>query len=127
MPELPRLRWNPDRNLDWRDAWSAIDEAGGVIVEGFIDDPLLKRLQAEFHDCIEEIYCVSGDIWLGNSGTMGPGSYLWRPPYITHGPFRSESGCVLFLFVDETLINHFVDDPRSSQEKNRRRVETEAG
>jgi hypothetical protein len=79
----------------------------------------------EFHDCIEEIYCVSGDIWLGNSGTMRAGSYLWRPPYITHGPFFSRGGCVLFLWVDETLVNHFVDDPRSSREDNRRRAEQE--
>ncbi len=85
--------------------------------------PQYSYPKLEFHDCIEEIYCVSGDIWLGNSGTMRAGSYLWRPPYITHGPFYSEDGCTLLLFVDEELINHFVDDPRCSREENRRSVE----
>ena len=101
-------------------------EATGERVALFSTVPLYDYTKLEFHDCIEEIYCVSGGIWLGNSGTMRPGSYLWRPPYITHGPFHSEAGCVLFLFVDETLINHFVDDPRASQEENRRRAEAEA-
>src|SRR5205823_2718961 len=74
----------------------------------------------EWHDCIEEIYCIAGDIWLGNSGVMRPGSYLWRPPYITHGPFRSEDGSILLCWVSETLVNHIPDGPTTTPEENRR-------
>lgn len=72
----------------------------------------------EYHDCIEELYLIEGDIWLGNSGTMRPGSYLWRPPFITHGPFYSQTGAVLFGWVPSQLVNHFPDDPRRSVEEN---------
>ena len=74
----------------------------------------------EYHDCVEEVYCITGDISLGNSGTMTQGSYFWRPPYITHGPFYSHSGVVFFLWVPSTLVNHYVDDPRRTIEENRR-------
>jgi hypothetical protein len=72
----------------------------------------------EFHDCIEELYLIEGDIWLGNSGTMRPGSYLWRPPFITHGPFYSHTGAVLFGWVPSMLVNHFPDDPRRTVAEN---------
>lgn len=77
------------------------------------DYPLL-----EYHDCIEELYLIEGDIWLGNSGTMRTGSYLWRPPFITHGPFYSHTGAVLFGWVPSLLVNHFPDDPRRTVEEN---------
>lgn len=72
----------------------------------------------EYHDCIEELYLIDGDIWLGNSGTMRRGSYLWRPPFITHGPFYSRTGAVLFGWVPSLLVNHFPDDPRRTIEEN---------
>ena len=72
----------------------------------------------EYHDCIEELYLIEGDIWLGNSGTMRPGSYLYRPPFITHGPFYSHTGAVLFGWVPSLLVNHFPDDPRRTVEEN---------
>lgn len=100
-------------------------EETGELAALIANVPQFDYPKLEFHDCIEEIFCVSGDIWLGNAGAMRPGSYLWRPPYITHGPFYSEHGSVLFLWVDETLVNHFVDDPRSSREENRRRAQAE--
>ena len=88
--------------------------------------PRFDYPKLEFHDCIEEIYCMSGDIWLGNSGTLNPGSYIWRPPYITHGPVYSETGCLFYLWCDETLINHFVDDPRLTREDNYRSLQAGA-
>jgi hypothetical protein len=72
----------------------------------------------EFHDCIEELYCIEGDIWLGNSGTMRPRSYLWRPPFITHGPFYSRTGCLLFGWVPSTLVNHLPASALSTPEEN---------
>jgi hypothetical protein len=53
MPQLPRHRWNPGRDLDWNEVWDSLDAAGGVIVEGFIADELLGRLRSDFHAAVE--------------------------------------------------------------------------
>ena len=72
----------------------------------------------EFHDCIEEIYMIEGDIWLGNSGLMTAGSYFWRPPFITHGPFYSETGALMIAWVPSTLVNHVPLSAASTPEEN---------
>jgi len=72
----------------------------------------------EFHDCIEEIFLIEGDIWLGNSGLMTAGSYLWRPAFITHGPFFSRTGALMLLWVPSTLVNHVPAVPESTPEEN---------
>jgi hypothetical protein len=46
MPEL--RRFDASRPLDWNEVWSAFDEDGGLIVEGFVAPDLLARLQADF-------------------------------------------------------------------------------
>ena len=54
------------------------------------------------HDYWEEVYLVSGDLIVGNDaqGRGGepfkPNTYACRPPGADHGPFKSETGCVLF-------------------------------
>lgn len=73
----------------------------------------------EFHTAIEEIYCFSGDITLGNSGRMDAGSYLWRPPFIAHGPFHSEQGALLYVWVPGDLVNHAPPSADSTPEQNR--------
>jgi hypothetical protein len=72
----------------------------------------------EFHDCVEEIYLIEGDIWLGNSGLMTGGSYLWRPPFVTHGPFFSQTGALMLVWVPSTLVNHVPASPASTPEEN---------
>lgn len=54
------------------------------------------------HDHWEEVFLVSGDFIVG-SDAQGKGgehfrgkTYACRPPGVPHGPFRSETGCVLF-------------------------------
>src|SRR5262249_55448434 len=79
----------------------------------------------EFHDGVEEIYCIGGDLWLGNAGTMRKGSYLWRPEYITHGPFYSHEGALLLVKVRARLINHLTADPLATPEENRAQAERE--
>jgi len=60
------------------------------------------------HDHWEEVYLVSGDLIVGNDteGRGGeqfpPNTYACRPPGAAHGPFKSESGCML-------LEIHFYD------------------
>jgi len=73
----------------------------------------------EYHDCHEEAYHVAGDMRMGTSGLMSPGSYFWRPPYITHGPFYSHGGMIALMTVDGPLVNHYVTDPRRTPEENR--------
>ena len=53
------------------------------------------------HDYWEEVYLVSGDLYVGSDehGNGGerfePNTYACRPPGVDHGPFRSEAGCLL--------------------------------
>lgn len=54
------------------------------------------------HDYWEEVYLVTGDLTVGNdeNGQGGtsfkPNTYACRPPGAEHGPFKSETGCLLF-------------------------------
>jgi hypothetical protein len=52
------------------------------------------------HDYWEEVYLVSGDLIVGDEATglqtYGPHTYACRPPGVSHGPFRSTNGCLLF-------------------------------
>jgi hypothetical protein len=73
----------------------------------------------EYHDCSEEAYQVAGDMRIATSGLMRPGSYFWRPPYFSHGPFYSRGGMIALMTVDGPLVNHYVDDPRRTPEENR--------
>ena len=48
------------------------------------------------HQYHEEIYLLEGeltDLTLGR--TFGPGDYASRQPGMPHGPYRTESGCVM--------------------------------
>lgn len=53
------------------------------------------------HDYWEEVYLVSGDLIVGNdaNGEGGtafePNTYACRPPGAYHGPFKSQTGCLL--------------------------------
>jgi hypothetical protein len=53
------------------------------------------------HEYWEEVYLVSGDLTVGNDaqGNGGaafqPNTYAVRPPGAVHGPFKSETGCLL--------------------------------
>lgn len=54
------------------------------------------------HDYWEEVYLLSGDLIVGNDGDgnggerFSPNTYACRPPGTPHGPFKSETGCMLF-------------------------------
>ena len=53
------------------------------------------------HDYWEEVYVISGDLFVGSDrngegGTrFGSNTYACRPPGTYHGPFKSETGCLL--------------------------------
>ncbi|MGJ7493336.1 cupin domain-containing protein [Variovorax sp. ZT4R33] len=54
------------------------------------------------HDHWEEVFLVSGDLTVGNDdkGVGGEAfaapTYACRPPGVWHGPFKSETGCLLY-------------------------------
>ena len=54
------------------------------------------------HDHWEEVYLVSGDLTVGNDAQGEGGenflapTYACRPPGVSHGPFKSETGCLLY-------------------------------
>jgi hypothetical protein len=56
------------------------------------------------HDYWEEVYLMSGDLTVGDgkrgepAQSFGENTYACRPPGIPHGPFRSDTGCVLLEF-----------------------------
>ena len=47
------------------------------------------------HDHWEEVYVISGDL-IVNDRPCEPHTYACRPPHTPHGPFRSNTGCLLF-------------------------------
>lgn len=73
---------------------------------------------AEFHDCPEELFVLSGDVE-GKAGKMTTGSYFWRPEYITHGPYWSEMGLLTFVRGHGDIVAHWIEDPDSTVEDNR--------
>ena len=54
------------------------------------------------HDYWEEVYLLEGDLIVGNDAqgnggeSFDPHTYACRPPGAAHGPFKSDSGCLLF-------------------------------
>lgn len=62
------------------------------------------------HDYWEEVCLISGDLTVGNDAqgnggeSFEPFTYAVRPPGVSHGPFKSEAGCVLLEmhYYDET-------------------------
>ena len=54
------------------------------------------------HDHWEEVYLVDGDLTVGNDAegrggeNFPPGTYACRPPGAVHGPFKSNSWCLLY-------------------------------
>ena len=53
------------------------------------------------HEYWEEVYLLSGDLIVGGysveepSLSFAPNTYACRPPGVHHGPFRSQTGCLL--------------------------------
>lgn len=63
------------------------------------------------HDYWEEVYQLQGDLIVGNDANgnggekFGPNTYACRPPGTPHGPFKSETGCLL-------LESHYYDESK---------------
>lgn len=65
----------------------------------------------EKHECVEEMYLLTGDIHAGNCGVMQAGAYFWRPADIYHGPYASMAGYVSFFrCIHGKMYNIWSDD-----------------
>jgi hypothetical protein len=62
------------------------------------------------HNYWEEVFLVSGDLIVGNDAQGNGGekfegyTYAVRPPGVYHGPFKSDTGCILLethYYTDE--------------------------
>jgi hypothetical protein len=68
-------------------------------------DPGVYTTAPFVHDHWEEVYLMSGDLIVGNDpqGRGGESfnapTYACRPPGVHHGPFKSETGCMLFEII----------------------------
>jgi hypothetical protein len=104
--------------LDMDEGWQPVPgfPAGfdRKLLAGFLDDAnkrgsrttLLRIKPGVFttapviHAFWEEVYVLSGDFITGNDKdgkggqSFGSNTYACRPPGISHGPFKSETGCV---------------------------------
>ena len=116
MISKPHLEFHPlDLDSGWETPAGYPDGIAQKILAGELDEAgksgnrtrLLRFGPGVFttvpfcHDYWEEVYLVSGDLFVGNDehGSGGvrfdPHTYACRPPGVDHGPFRSEAGCLL--------------------------------
>lgn len=116
MAQKPHLEFH---KLDLNDGWEtppgypagirqkilagALDEPGkaGNRTRLLSFDPGVYTTAPFVHEYWEEVYLLSGDLIVGNDKDgnggetyMGP-TYACRPPGAYHGPFKSETGCLL--------------------------------
>lgn len=116
MPVKPHLEFH---SLDMSTGWEtppgypagikqkilagALDEAGkkGNRTRLLSFEPGVYTTSPFVHDYWEEVFLVSGDLIVGSDergvgGEKFEGStYACRPPGAYHGPFKSETGCLL--------------------------------
>jgi len=105
--------------LDLKSGWEVPEGyPAGIqqkILSGQLDEPgrrgsrtrLLRFAPGVFttrpfvHEYWEEVYLISGDLTVGNDAegqggeAFEPNTYACRPPGAFHGPFRSDTGCML--------------------------------
>ncbi|MEK9725513.1 MAG: hypothetical protein VW405_18825, partial [Rhodospirillaceae bacterium] len=64
-------------------------------------EPGVFTTEPVVHGHWEEVFVVSGDFIVGSDANgeggehFGPMTYCCRPPGVVHGPFKSETGCLL--------------------------------
>ena len=67
--------------------------------------PGARSTETFVHEYWEEVLLISGDLIVGSADkeNFSPYTFACRPPGVHHGPFESESGCLLFEI-------HYYDD-----------------
>lgn len=88
----------------------------------YMMSPEFMQNNISYHDCAEESYHIWGTSWMLQFGQLPTGGYFWRPPYISHGSFRSKLGCIAFGRTDSKLHNYFHFNPWSNPDENLHRA-----
>lgn len=62
--------------------------------------PGVKDMRVLGHDFVEEVLILEGELlWLDDAGAtverLPRNSYVCRPPGVPHGPFATETGCLM--------------------------------
>jgi quercetin dioxygenase-like cupin family protein len=84
-------------------------ETGGMTMVITIP-PGWQEPRSRHHDCVEESFKLSGDIWLEEDGkphVLSAGDYFFRPPRIKHGPMRTEGGTSSLIRFSGVVVNHY--------------------
>lgn len=104
-----------DMQLGWETPPGYPSSIKQKILSGALDEPnrrgsrtrLLKFDPGTFttdpfvHEYWEEVFLIKGDLTVGNDKqgkggqAFAPFTYACRPPGAFHGPFKSETGCLL--------------------------------
>ncbi len=72
--------------------------------------PGWEELRSEHHDCVEESFKLSGDIWLRENHrpqVLEADDYFFRPPRIKHGPMRTRQGTASLIRFSGPVVNHY--------------------
>lgn len=94
------------------------DEHTGAMSFLYTMTPGFWQDNISYHDCAEEGYHIYGDSWMMQFGVLPTGGYFYRQPWINHGPFSCDTGCLAFGRTDSVLHNYFHYDPYTTVEEN---------
>ena len=95
----------PNPGLKIKLLWRS--EESGAYTRLIRAEPGWTEGRQEHHDCVEEVYMLSGDMTIGALGTMTAGGYIWRPAGIKHGPMHTREGGLMFIRTDGPLKNYY--------------------
>lgn len=74
--------------------------------------PMRWAERSEVHPVVEEMYLLAGEVH-GDRGVMRPGAYFWRPPFVRHGPYGTQTGNLYFFRTrGGGLSTEYVDPER---------------
>ena len=76
---------------------------GGFLRMTVITPGMTSPSQHLHRTCWEEGFVLSGDIFVGERGLMGPGSYIAFPQGLWHAVLASQTGCVLLVHTDAPM------------------------
>ena len=110
MPKSSHTYWNP---LQERDGWQPVEGLEGMAefvtlardaetgnytrLTRFLPGADTSGAGAQVHDYPEEVLIVEGRLYdAAFDRWLHAGDYASRPPGELHGPFRTDTGCVVF-------------------------------
>ncbi len=121
MPKTTKTYWNP-LSAENQKAWKAIPRFEGVMEEltlsidpetgeytrltRFLPGADTKASGGKSHPYPEEVFIVSGRLYDVAFGVwLEAGHYASRPPGEMHGPFKTDTGCVVLEVSFPNRVN----------------------